>query len=845
MIMAKKSCSILLSFLLVASLLPLCTFSSAYADTTTDNTESYSASSKDRDATSSVSNEEDFQDDEDTIDLPPSETNEEVRGSRQAEIETNQTTNTSEENRSDDPANSWRYQNGVKIPVSPEATTEDINNEISTFAAAPGVASYATWYKSNGATTYSWKAQPTDAATNISVPGAKRVGIDVSSYQGKIDWAKVKADGISFAILRCGTYSRSNRTHTIDTRFIENVKGARANGIDVGVYLYSYAQNITGSQSAESEAKNVLSFLKSAGLTPSNMALPVYYDLEDSSQVNFGAAKLGQMAKTFCDTISKQGYKVGIYANQNWWRTYLTDPVFSNSNWHKWVARYPGSNKANSSGVSGTGIWQFSDCGNVSGIGGYVDMNFDYTMGTTVPVNSKIGYNAHVRNVGWQSSKYDGAVSGTTGRALAVEAISLSLSDVNLSGSIHYRSHLQNKGWESEWVSDGAFSGTTGQARHIEALQIQLSGDVAKKYDVYYQVHVRNLGWLDWAKNGDTAGTSGYNYPIEAYKVQLVAKGGKAPGSTSSPYREKNKLLGYSALPNGEGWQTERSNGATAGTIGKAVALKGVKIALANQKYSGAIQYKSHIQNIGWETGWKTNSTISGPNNASGHIEAIQVQLTGEMANKYDVYYRVHVSDYGWMGWAKNGASAGTVGYNKPVEAIELQLVEKNKQAPGDITGTFKNSKALVGYTAHVRNIGWQNEQYDGATAGTTGKALAVEALCIKLNNPQYSGSIRYRSHLQNKGWESNWLYDGKQTGTTGQARHIEALQIQLTGTMQEKYDIYYRVHVRNRGWMGWAKNGAIAGTEGCNAPIEAIEIQLVTKGGIFTGSTIGSYYKK
>lgn len=206
------------------------------------------------------------------------------------------------------------------------------------------------------------------------------------------------------------------------------------------------------------------------------------------------------MAKTFCDTISKQGYKVGIYANQNWWRNYLTDPVFSNSNWHKWIARYPGSNKANSSGVSGTGIWQFSDCGNVSGIGGYVDMNFDYTMGATVPVNSKIGYNAHVRNVGWQSSKYDGAVSGTTGRALAVEAISLSLSDVNLSGSIHYRSHLQNKGWESEWVSDGAFSGTTGQARHIEALQIQLSGDVAKKYDVYYQVHVRNLGWLDWAK---------------------------------------------------------------------------------------------------------------------------------------------------------------------------------------------------------------------------------------------------------------------------------------------------------------------------------------------------------
>lgn len=281
---------------------------------------------------------------------------------------------------SDDPANSWRYSNGQKILVAPEATTgEGLDQSVSPLAAANGVASYATWYKSNGATTYTWKAKPTDQGTRITIPGAKRVGIDVSSYQGNINWAKVKAEGISFAIIRCGSYSRSNRTHVIDSQFINNVKGARAQGIDVGVYLYSYAQNVTGSNSSESEAKNVLKFLKQAGLNPTNMSLPVYYDLEDNSQVNFGSAKLGQMAKKFCDTIAAQGYNVGIYANQNWWRNYLTDPVFKTSNWSKWAARYPGGNKANSSGVANTNIWQFSDCGNVNGIGGYVDMNVDYS----------------------------------------------------------------------------------------------------------------------------------------------------------------------------------------------------------------------------------------------------------------------------------------------------------------------------------------------------------------------------------------------------------------------------------------------------------------------------------
>ena len=284
----------------------------------------------------------------------------------------------SNENEANDQANSWRYINGEQIYSYEGTSTEAVNSyAIAPFAAAPGVSSYATWYKSNGTTSYTYKANPDDAGKSISISGVKRVGIDVSYHNGTIDWAKVKNSGVSFAIIRCG-YGSDFRNQD-DTQFINNVRGAQANGIDIGIYLYSYAMNTIGNDSsATSEAEHVLRLLNEAGLEPSDLAYPIFYDLEESKQLGLGSKKLGELATTFCNVISNAGYEVGIYSNLNWWTNYLTDSAFDNSSWHKWVARYPGSNQATSSGVSGTEMWQFSDCGHVDGISGNVDMNFDY-----------------------------------------------------------------------------------------------------------------------------------------------------------------------------------------------------------------------------------------------------------------------------------------------------------------------------------------------------------------------------------------------------------------------------------------------------------------------------------
>ncbi len=297
---------------------------------------------------------------------------------RTASNESDQTNTEASNNEANDQANSWRYIDGEQIYSYEGASTEAVDpNMPMPLAAAPGASSYATWYKSNGTTSYTYKATPSSSGQNISVSGVKRVGIDVSYHQGTIDWAKVKNSGVSFAIIRCG-YG-SNFTSQDDTQFLNNVRGAQANGIDIGIYLYSYAKNTTGNDSsATSEAQHVLRLLNEAGLEPSDLAYPVYYDLEENSQASLGPSKIADLATTFCNIISDAGYDVGIYANQNWWRTYLTDSVFSTAGWNKWVARYPGPNKATDSGVSGTEIWQFSDCGNVDGINGNCDMNFDY-----------------------------------------------------------------------------------------------------------------------------------------------------------------------------------------------------------------------------------------------------------------------------------------------------------------------------------------------------------------------------------------------------------------------------------------------------------------------------------
>ena len=160
-------------------------------------------------------------------------------------------------------------------------------------------------------------------------------------------------------------------------------------------------------------------------------------------------------------------------------------------------------------------------------------------------------------------------------------------------------------------------------------------------------------------------------------------------------------------------------------------------------------------------------------------------------------------------------------------------------EATGEVAKFLRSKSGLtVAYRTHVQTFGWQGFKTNGASSGTTGLAKRLEAIEIGLKAPGVSGGIRYKVHRQTYGWESDWKYDGATSGTTGQAKRLEAIRIELTGDMASKYDVWYHVHAQKLGWMGWAKNGESAGTAGYAYRLEAIEIKILPKGSNAPGST-------
>ena len=301
----------------------------------------------------------------------------------------------------------------------------------------------------------------------------------------------------------------------------------------------------------------------------------------------------------------------------------------------------------------------------------------EFTATATKSTKMSVSYIVHCQDYGWEEEwKKDGQTSGTVGESKRLEAIQIKLPN-GVSGSIEYRTHIQDIGWEKNWSKNGEKSGTEGQCKRLEAIQIRLTGEVAENYDVYYSVHAENFGWLGWAKNGEEAGTAGYGYRLEAIRIQLVTKGDKAPELIGTIKEAmKARLVGYQTHVQDYGTQAYVYDGAMAGTEGECKRMESIRMKLPSSMNS-SIQYRSHVQNIGWEKKWASNGSLSGTTGQCKRLEAIQIKLSGDVAENYDVYYRVHAQDYGWLAWAKNGESSGTEGYAKRLEAIEVRLVPK------------------------------------------------------------------------------------------------------------------------------------------------------------------------
>lgn len=186
-----------------------------------------------------------------------------------------------------------------------------------------------------------------------------KFGIDVSTHQGVIDWNKVKADGVQFAILRCG-YGMDQEDQD-DAQFKKNISECKRLGIPFGVYLYSYANTL---EKASSEADHVLRLVNSY-----KPDLGIWYDVEDKIQSNLEPELLTNIINTFCKKIKNKGYSVGIYSNTHW----LTNKINSSitNQYPVWVAQYYETCEYAGKYV----LWQYTSNGAVNGITSKVDYN--------------------------------------------------------------------------------------------------------------------------------------------------------------------------------------------------------------------------------------------------------------------------------------------------------------------------------------------------------------------------------------------------------------------------------------------------------------------------------------
>ena len=455
----------------------------------------------------------------------------------------------------------------------------------------------------------------------------------------------------------------------------------------------------------------------------------------------------------------------------------------------------------------------------------------------------KLTYTAHVAKIGWQKNSvtFDSAkdstnsdsfepFAGTTGRALSIEALKASIEFEGVSASVLMRAHIQNVGWQS-WRANEA--GTTGKSQRIEAIELKLSGDISQQYDIYYRVHAAGIGWMGWTHDGAPAGTSGQSKGVEAIQIRLVKKdGGVPPSSNTQAFRGASETLQVTAktLSN----DSVSSTNSASITVGKenASCLQSFSLKLNNQLNDGSVSYAAYRQHEGW-TGFKSDGAQIDSANDGRVIQAVKMQLSGSVASVYDIWYRVHDTTRGWTGWASNGSPVGVTGsVSSGVNAIQVQLVAKGANAPGstdNASSTGDVSAETVVYQAHVANKGWMASVSDGATAGTSGKSLALQALNVSISGP-VQGGVSVQAHVANKGWLSAQSAP-QYAGTVGQGLAMQAIKMSLTGDVSQQYDIYYRLHVANYGWLGWAKNGVAAGTTGLNRQAEAIQIKLVKKG--------------
>lgn len=445
-------------------------------------------------------------------------------------------------------------------------------------------------------------------------------GIDVSKWQGNINWNKVKADGVKFAMIRLGYGSSDGNSCGTDGYFEQNVANAIKAGVDVGCYFYSYATSVEAAKKEAQYVVGVLNKYKGA------FTYPVAFDIEDKSQVALGKTTLTNMVIAFGDVIEKAGFYYSVYSNLNWLKNYLDDSRIKR--FDHWLAQW--SSAPTYSGAFG--MWQHSSTGKVAGISGNVDMDIAYKDYPTVIKGNKLnGFTS-------ASQKPAAPVSPVTPPVTEpekpVKGLDFAVNDiVNFTGNTHY-------------TSASAASGVSTKASKAKITAVYPSGK--------HPYHCRAVndagefiagvyGWVD-AKDVSKIRPATSPAMTTTDEIYVVKSGDTLSGIAANYGTTYQKLAAYNNIANpniihvGQKIKIPKTGSTTTSTPASTVIEKGDIVKITGKKYYSGANIPSWV-----------------------------------LANNWIVYEAVSGSDRVVINKSANGSSA----IMSPIKRGDLSLVKK------------------------------------------------------------------------------------------------------------------------------------------------------------------------
>ena len=280
------------------------------------------------------------------------------------------------------------------------------------------------------------------------------------------------------------------------------------------------------------------------------------------------------------------------------------------------------------------------------------------------------------------------------------------------------------------------------------------------------------------------------------------------------------------------GWQDYVQDGKTSGTSGQSLRLEGINIQLLNAEKNLNIKYQVHIENIGWQS-WKKNGEMAGTSGQSLRLEAIRICL--EDSDDYSVMYRVHVQNVGWQDWKTDGEMAGTSGQSLRLEAIEIKIVPKQKKGKLYIDTPSNGSTYYSSSTINVQGWKMANTSNSSIKAYIDNTEVASSTITYYNRTDVTNAILDYGTATQNPkaGFKFSInaanLSNGNHTIKIVLYSETTALTtISSTFKVDKNLHVSYRSHVQYVGWQGYVLDGEMSGTSGNSYRVEAMNIDLI-----------------